>query len=166
MKAKKKKTVKLRECRECGRSPVITTLEDRLFIICAHCGNFDAEFSELKGKTLTRIEGGVGDDTMKFHTNDGDIFQLKYYRDCCASCTVEEIHGDLSDLIDTPILAAELVVSKDNPPGVRIKYQESFTWSFYKLSTIKGSVTIRWYGESNGYYSETVDFELLSEEKK
>ena len=75
-----------------------------------------------------------------------------------------DVIGNLDDLIGAPILQAEEVLHMDeNPVGVEIpEYQESYTWTFYKLATIKGYVTIRWYGQSNGYYSESVNFDLMS----
>ena len=85
-------------------------------------------------------------------------FALYHSQDCCESVTVENITGDLKDLIGSPLTMAEEVTSKENPEGATKEYQDSFTWTFYKLATINGYVDIRWYGESNGYYSESVDF--------
>lgn len=122
------------------------------------------KFEYLKGKTLVEINGEVGDDEMVFTTSEGEKFRLFHMQDCCESVTVEDIVGNLQDLIGTPLLMAEEVCNDQdvNPDGVTIpEYQESFTWTFYKLATIKGYVTIRWYGESNGYYSESVDFEKI-----
>jgi hypothetical protein len=116
------------------------------------------KFEELKGKTLSKIE----DDTeeMIFTLDNGEKYKLYHSQDCCESVGIEDIIGDLNDLVDSPILMAEEVSYENENPieAPEKEYQDSFTWTFYKLATIKGYVTIRWYGEGNGYYSESVDF--------
>ena len=73
-------------------------------------------FSALKGLTLTKIERGTNEDSnesLLFTSDDGRKFMMSYYQDCCAYCYIEEIHGDLDDLIGTPILMAEEVSSSE-----------------------------------------------------
>lgn len=125
----------------------------------------EVPFSHILGKTITKIEGGIGDEVITFHTDDG-YYEMYHSQDCCESVYVENITGDLKDLIGSPILLAEESTSDVNPEGVEIAYQDYFTWTFYKLATIKGYVDIRWYGESNGYYSESVDFSFHPKEKE
>lgn len=116
---------------------------------------------ELIGKTLIKIDNN--NEEIIFHTSDNVAYRMSHYQDCCESVTVEDICGNFDDLLNTPIVQAfEKTNSEENPSGVKIEFQDSsFTWTFYTLSTIKGTVTIRWYGESNGYYSETVDVEVI-----
>lgn len=81
----------------------------------------------------------------------GPHFLFQHEQDCCEHVRLEDVCGDLSDLLDTPILAAKMTCDDENPAG-----GESSTYTFYDLRTIRGSVTLRWLGESNGYYSERV----------
>ena len=120
----------------------------------------EAKFSDLKGKTLILIDGLVkGSDFVTFYTKEENIYEMYHEQDCFEKVEVEDICGDIQDLLDSPILLAEESTSRENPKGTEMEWQDdSFTWTFYKLSTFKGDVTIRWYGESNGYYSERVDF--------
>ena len=116
----------------------------------------------IVGKTVVAIDGCVsGSDRIELKTSDGEKFIMYHNQDCCESVTIEDVVGDVQDLIGSPILKADEIVSNDNPPDVQKDYQDSFTWTFYNLATIKGYVTIRWYGESNGYYSESVEFEKV-----
>ena len=124
------------------------------------------KFEDLKDKTIVEITGNVGDEEMVFKTEEGGSYKLYHYQDWCEYVNIVDIVGDREDIIGVPVLLAEEVKHEqdDNPQGVEIPdYQDSFTWTFYKLATIKGSITIRWYGESNGYYSESVEFVKLKE---
>ena len=128
----------------------------------------EAKFEDLIGKTIYAIQGGKGYGELIFQCRDekGEFRDYKMYhsQDCCESVYVEDICGDLSDLLNTSVLKASEDSSDKDPESpisadiVLSRYRESFTWTFYNISTIKGGVTIRWYGESNGYYSESVDF--------
>jgi hypothetical protein len=115
-------------------------------------------FEDLQGRVLTRIEK-INDDELRFHLTDDHYVRLYHEQDCCESVTIEDVVGDLDDLVGTPLLLAEEVDNYDEEPSE--EYYESYTWTYYRFRTIKGSVDIRWYGSSNGYYSERVDCEIV-----
>ena len=131
------------------------------------------QVKDLLGKTLTQIINN-GDELI-FVTNTGIIYKMYHSQDCCESVYIDDICGDLDDLIGTPILMAEEVSNEDFENNFESSFKkvdsswslqdnqgnykpESYTWTFYKFATIKGYVDIRWFGESNGYYSEGVNF--------
>ena len=116
-------------------------------------------FSELLGKTITEITGLESEsDSVSFICSDGTAYEMYHEQDCCESVYIEDVCGDVGRLIGTPITMAEEISNSDDPPRGDPKYVDSYTWTYYKLATIKGYATIRWYGESNGHYREAVDF--------
>jgi len=116
-------------------------------------------FEILRGTTLACIETIDGE--LIFTLDCGEKYKLWHNQECCEDVYIESICGNLDDLIGTPILMAEVSSNSDEMPAdiEQPPYcEDSFTWTFYRIGTAKGTVVIRWYGTSNGYYSEAVDF--------
>ena len=117
-------------------------------------------FEDLLGKTIIKIDGMKEQSNyVSFETDNGEVFEMLHHQDCCEIVSIYDINGDFNDLINTPITFAQKCTSNDTPSDIKNKPYDSFTWTFYKLGTIKGFVDIRWLGESNGYYGEEVTFQ-------
>lgn len=115
----------------------------------------NVEFSILKGEKINKIEGmEKGSELIKIYLDNGRFFEMYHEQDCCEEVEIEDVCGDAQDILGLEILEAREEVKEC-----------AATFTFYHLTTIKGSVVIRWCGLSNGYYSESVDFiEILDAE--
>jgi hypothetical protein len=120
-------------------------------------------FSDLLGKVIVRIDNPT-DENLYFHTEDGDTYRMFHEFACCEQVYIDDICGDLNDLCNSPVLLAEEVSNHDPVDVNKKRYaDDSHTWTFYKLATIKGYVTIKWLGTSNGCYSEQATFVKILE---
>jgi len=114
----------------------------------------DIPFETLKDKIITSIN--LTDEEILFNTDKGR-FLLYHKYDCCEDIHIDDICGSPNDLIGYPIISALKISSESH----YIENGDSATWTFYKLDTEKGGITIRWVGQSNGCYSEEVNFKQL-----
>lgn len=114
--------------------------------------NSGANISEMVGKVFTSVK--QDGDTMVFE-NDTERYVFFHSQDCCESVYVDDVVGDLSDLEGSPLLIAE-ECSGETPVEFDESHHECVEWTFYKFATRKGYVDVRWFGESNGYYSTSV----------
>ena len=105
---------------------------------------------EMQNQTFTSVRS---DDYTVTFENDEVRYTLYHDQDCCEVVHVEDVIGDLEDLENLPLLIAREDTNADDPGTFQ---GESYTWTFYNFATFKGYVTIRFLGESNGYYSEEV----------
>lgn len=61
------------------------------------------------------------------------------------------------------MLHAEVIKNYDE--DALDEYDDSYTWTYYKISTLNHDCTLRFYGTSNGYYSEGIDIEWNGNEE-
>jgi hypothetical protein len=113
---------------------------------------------DLLGKVMKSVVNKDNEELI-FTTVDGEVYKFYHSQDCCENVEIEDIVGDLEDLVGEPLLLAE-EVGGETPRDYTWNWGEpgSYTWTFYKFATRNGYVDVRWLGTSNGYYSESVDF--------
>jgi len=72
---------------------------------------------------------------------------------------LEDVCGDVDDLIGSKVVRAEEPSSNDAPPPDR-EDLDSYSWTFYIIGTSCGTVTFRWLETTNGCdsYSKAIDF--------
>lgn len=124
-------------------------------------------FNELNEKNiLSTIVSGKSE--IQFECSDGTKYRMWHEQDCCECVLLEDITEGWEEILsDAYVVDAyesglyDLGDSNlENKP--LSEYDDSYTWTFYRITTNKGCVVIRWYGTSNGYYSESVDFAQIA----
>jgi hypothetical protein len=123
------------------------------------------DFSELKGRQIVLVSGlEVDSEEVAFVCADGSRWRMFHSQDCCESVSIAEVIGDPSDAIGLVVDARE-ETSEADPAGYvnNDDWRESFTWTFFVLQTERGALTIRWLGQSNGWYSERAEFQRIDQ---
>ena len=108
------------------------------------------QFEQLQGMTITAVVYKETSESLLIHLNT-HVLEMLHHQDCCETVYLADVVGSFEDLIGYPLLeVSESIVDIATA-------DMSSTASYYNFKTVKASVQLRWVGESNGYYSETVD---------
>jgi hypothetical protein len=117
--------------------------------------------SDLIGLTVKFID--VGPDSIMITTECDRKFMFYHDQDCCESVGIYDSKGDLKSLVGKRLEYVGREVC-DIPEDVTYEERDdSYTWTNLIFRTTNETVISRWIGESNGYYSENVDLEEITE---
>ena len=106
------------------------------------------DIKDMVGKKVLGIY--YDEENFQILTDDG-VYAFYHEQSCCEDVWLTQVDGISDKIIGSRIVIAEVVTDEKSVAG------GSITWSFYKIGTNKGMIDFRFQGESNGYYSETVD---------
>jgi len=110
----------------------------------------DVDLGSLEGKKFKDIHIDEDKKFIMFELDSGEVYQMYHSQDCCEPISLNDVCGEISDLIDAEIIHFEEENSCNN--------SGSESWTLYDIQTAKGSVKLKWYGESNGYVLRVCQF--------
>ena len=82
--------------------------------------------NELMGKTVIKID--KSSDVLIFHCETGEVYKMYHSQDCCEHVSIDDICGELDDLIGTPILLAEEVSNDSFVKAFEGKFNKTDEW--------------------------------------
>lgn len=77
-------------------------------------------FKSMIGVTMRSVDSD--DENMSFTAEDGRVWSFDHFQDCCEHVRVEDICGDLADLVGSPIVVAEEINNIDEPYACEDSY--------------------------------------------
>ena len=109
---------------------------------------------DLFGRKVKSVTGcHKGSEYMEICFTDGlkAIFEPANYM---ANVEIEDVNGDPQGMVGNLITLVEVISDLDSANN---------TWTYYRFATLDGYIDIRWFGSSNGYYSEKVNWYIKDE---
>ena len=110
----------------------------------------------IAGRKVLAVSGTQHlSEEVRIMVEDTGVLTFKHEPDCCEKVVlVVDDKDDFFGLKGATIIGLELAES-----GVKREVKDEFvgdseTWTFLRLCTSQGPYTFRFYGSSNGYYSE------------
>lgn len=118
----------------------------------------NVKFADLEGRLIDRIVGlHTESGEVLFYMHDGALYKMYHRSDCCEHVSIAEIVGELNP---GPWEQCWIVRAEESTrEATGEECSEAGLWTFYRMDTTQGCIVIRWLGQSNGYYSMSVDFE-------
>jgi len=115
----------------------------------------NCNLNELVGNKIIKITGLAKEsETVRFSMENGDICIFHHWQNCCEVVRLIDFEMSCNSLIGATIFKA-IESSNENDNG-----NECSTWTFIKIETDKGGLWMRWLGESNCNYSESVELTI------
>ena len=112
------------------------------------------DIKDMVGKKVLGIY--YDEENFQILTDDG-VYAFYHEQSCCENVWLTQVDGISDKIIGSRIVIAEVVTKTGEDGVIDTDKYNSVTWSFYKIGTNKGMIDFRFQGESNGYYSESVD---------
>ena len=118
------------------------------------------EFSDLVGEVLDAVDIDREENQILLTTRSGRKFLVYHEQDCCETVAISGQDGSFDKLIGKPIVEARGFAVDT---GESESDYDSQTTTTLVFRVDDQTVISRWVGDSNGYYSESVDIaELIS----